>query len=475
MACSWVSVAAARGEVLELARMAAERSRSIEKGGDVLVEALLLEDAGGVAGEAGAEEVGLGGEAAGALDEVGEGLVGADGVDAGADELAFEADVLGLLVLGDVDVGLGEDGDDVAGLQGEILGGVVAFDEAAEIEGDERAFEGVGIEPLDDGVRPVDLGGGDLDLDALALGGEVAIAGGLLLLGEGGAARAVAGGGQHVAGGAVAVLILAVAVLLLGAFGELGVEGGVVAGVAGVGAVVPVPVVVVVVGAVGVLPVVAVGVVVAGVLVVVGLTVIGAAIGGAIAVDGVAVGVGVVAVVGLVVVVAGVPGKRLEERGGDAEAVAFAPVVVGEQGGAVGDDLAEAHALVPGEAAGIGEIAADGDGLLVAVEDGVEVEDVAVAEDGVAAGLVEGDRSWPDGGGAPRCARWRCGVSEAVGGRPPASSRRLPTVVPGLISKMAGWRTLPAMATWGPTTGMKMTSSGSRRTSLDLSPRTARS
>ena len=57
-----------------------------------LLQALLLEAADGVAGELGGVEVGVGGEASGAGEEMMEGLAGLDGVDACGGELALEFD-----------------------------------------------------------------------------------------------------------------------------------------------------------------------------------------------------------------------------------------------------------------------------------------------------------------------------------------------------------------------------------------------
>jgi hypothetical protein len=128
------------------------------EGVGVLLEALLLEAADGVAGELGGVEVSVRGEAAGAGEEVVEGLAGLDAVDAGGGELALELDELGLLRAGDADVGLGEDGDDVAGEEFDVLCGIVVDDGFGEVEGEERGGEVGGALALDDGVVPVDVG-----------------------------------------------------------------------------------------------------------------------------------------------------------------------------------------------------------------------------------------------------------------------------------------------------------------------------
>ena len=55
-------------------------------------------------------------------------------------KFALQPYQLGLLGLGQADVGLGEDGDHVAGLEFEVLRRIVVEDQLAEVEGDQLGF-----------------------------------------------------------------------------------------------------------------------------------------------------------------------------------------------------------------------------------------------------------------------------------------------------------------------------------------------
>ena len=133
------------------------------EGGNVFVQPLLLEDASRFARETGAVEIGFLRETACALHQFVEGLIGADTVHASTVDFAFEANVLGLLVLRAMHVGLRKNGDDIAGLQFKILRSIVVDDELAQVEWHKRILECFWIEALDDGVRPVDFRSGDVD------------------------------------------------------------------------------------------------------------------------------------------------------------------------------------------------------------------------------------------------------------------------------------------------------------------------
>ena len=92
-----------------------------EGGGDlgferigVLVEALLLDAARGEARKLGAVKVSVRGEAAGACEEMAERFAGCHAIDAGRCKLPFEADEAGLLHRRNLEVGGGEEGDDIA-------------------------------------------------------------------------------------------------------------------------------------------------------------------------------------------------------------------------------------------------------------------------------------------------------------------------------------------------------------------------
>ena len=76
------------------------------------------------------------------------------------DELTLEADVDAALLERDGHVVLGEDGDDVARRQGEVVL-LKALDHCpAQVEGDQVAGEALAVEALDDGVVPVNFAEG---------------------------------------------------------------------------------------------------------------------------------------------------------------------------------------------------------------------------------------------------------------------------------------------------------------------------
>lgn len=144
---------------------------------DGVVQGDLLLAAGFLAGELGAEDVGLGGHAAGTQEELGQGLTGQDLVDAGGGDFAFHAHQPGLLGHRVADVLSREDGDDVAGLQGEVVGRVVVDHGLAEVEGDQLHRERLGVDALDGGVFPVGLVDDVLHVAGELLGADVAAVG----------------------------------------------------------------------------------------------------------------------------------------------------------------------------------------------------------------------------------------------------------------------------------------------------------
>jgi hypothetical protein len=88
-----------------------------------------------------------------------QGLSGLNAVDPGCDKLTFEPNEAGLLGRWNLEIGGGEEGNDVARQEQKILALVAVEVEFARIERNERGRQGVLVETLDDGVRPVDIRG----------------------------------------------------------------------------------------------------------------------------------------------------------------------------------------------------------------------------------------------------------------------------------------------------------------------------
>ena len=80
-------------------------------------------------------------------------------VNAGRANLTFHTHQAGLPFLGQAQVILTQDGDDIAGLQHQIVCGVTLQHGFAEVEGNEFSAEFVTVKALNDSVVPVDLVG----------------------------------------------------------------------------------------------------------------------------------------------------------------------------------------------------------------------------------------------------------------------------------------------------------------------------
>ena len=121
------------------------------------IQSLLLLQAGGLARELGAIDIGIAGHAANAHDELAQCLAGKDSVDPRVGKFAIHAHVLGLLILRDGHFVAGEDGDFISGLQCQILGGILVQHRPAEVERDGGLAQIRGIQPDDVGEFPVDI------------------------------------------------------------------------------------------------------------------------------------------------------------------------------------------------------------------------------------------------------------------------------------------------------------------------------
>ncbi len=121
------------------------------------IEILLLLTAHRFAGEFRAVEIGIAGDPPKAPQQLRQGFSHLDLVDAGGGDFALHPHQTGLAVLRHAQVVLGQNGDDVARLQFEVMLRIAFVHRTPEVEGNEFRGEGVAIQPLDHGVFPVDL------------------------------------------------------------------------------------------------------------------------------------------------------------------------------------------------------------------------------------------------------------------------------------------------------------------------------
>ena len=78
-------------------------------------------------------------------------------------------------------------------------------------------------------------------------------------------------------------------------------------------------------------------------------------------------------------------------RGRKTQSVALGPILAGDERVFIGDDVAKPHALVPGEAAGIRDVAAERDRIGEAWRDRKHAQHIAIADGGRETGWIEAE------------------------------------------------------------------------------------
>lgn len=107
--------------------------------------------------EFGAIQVGVRGHAAQPGQQLRQGFARFDLINPGRGDFAFDTHQAGLAVLRYSQVLLGQDGDDVSGLQRQVVLGIAVVHGARQVEGDQARGEGGAVEAFDHGVVPVDF------------------------------------------------------------------------------------------------------------------------------------------------------------------------------------------------------------------------------------------------------------------------------------------------------------------------------